>query len=296
MSDRATAEHTGQQTRDALPVEAQRLVELTLGAARLRGPDAARVRRELEDHFLDGIDAGVPIDRLIERFGRPELTGRLIGEAKGSGPGWVATALMHASAVAALVYIAAVVGLHARPASSSASALEREAREVAELALLAESLLESREGVRESFAIAERLRGRGSLWSETASLLLLERAMIAGDSLLSSSERAELRERLRAIGGRHGFAPRADVLSTLPRVVERVHGETGRPDREGLRLLQRTKGVARPSAGAVLVEPLYFARAVDREELRVALEGRVAERWRVAGEAGERLAGRAGAM
>ena len=275
-----------------LPHEARALVHATLAAARLPAREAAVVRQELESHFLDGLDAGVPIAVLAARFGDPAVTARLIREAKGRGRSMWKLGVLHAAAVAAACYVLAVARLHSAPAGEPQPDIEREARLVAELVASAEASLETPDGVRSSFAVAMRLRDRGSFWSDAGGIELLERTLAAGEGMLPCAELAALRAAVAAEAGARGLRPRrAMANAVVPRLVERIHGEHGRADRDALRLLQRTKGIAEPGAKALLLEPLYFAAARSRAEVQADVQRLVTARLTRAERAARRVEG-----
>jgi hypothetical protein len=278
---------------DRLSPSARDLVGATLAAARLAPRDRAAVGAELEQHFLDGLDAGVPLAELIGTFGDPASTAALIRRAKRRCRPLIPAGVGGAAVLAAVGYALAVLRLHTAPIAGSAPALEAEARDVAERVAFAQSTLDSPGGVREGFDAAAALRSRHTLWSETASLILLDRAMSAADSILAPAERDGLRDSLRILEQRESLVPRRQIISAaLPALIGRLYGTNGRIDADGLRLLQRTKGVTRPSYWALLLEPFYFARVLSRAELRQEVDRLVTTRVSRAEDAGRRLAAR----
>lgn len=279
----------------SLPPAARALVDATLARARLRGRERAAVRAELESHFRDGLDRGVGLEQLIESYGDPVVAGALIGRAKRRARSGVDAWAIAASAVLALVYIAAVVRLEmaAAPPSSVAIALDQEAATVVHRVELAEDGLGTARGVLESFAIAADLRARHTLWAETESIILLDRTFRAADSLLDASGRAALADRLAHLAARETLRARRTVIDRArPVLVERLYGRNGRLDHSGLKLLQRTKGVDRLTIGAALLEPLYFAPRRSRAWIRRAVDAYVGSRLRRADAASASLAAR----
>jgi hypothetical protein len=195
---------------------------------------------------------------------------------------------MAAGAAFAIVYAGAVARLETAPAPPTGLALDREAAAVTERVRRADELLHQARDIGRSYAIAVELRARHTLWAETESVLLLERMTRAADSLLDESARAALADSLRVLEAREALVPRRSVIdSGRVLLVDRLYGRDGRIDRAGLRLLQRTKGVPRPDARALLLEPLYFAPRLSRTEVRrtvdAIVDGRVM-RARAAGE------------
>lgn len=276
-----------------LPSEAHDLVSATLAAARLPARDHAVVRLELESHFLDGLAAGESIVDLVAGFGNPAITAQLIRRARRRFRRRIGAWVVGPALAVAACYLGAVLRLMTAPAGTGAPALETEARYVAESAAHADSVLRTPAGIVESFRVAAALRDRRSLWAETASLIILDRAMAAADTALPPPEREVLEDSLRALALRATLQPRRDIVTaTLPLVVERLYGVDGRIDREGLRLLRHTKGVGQLSAWAALLEPVYFARAVRRAELQRTLDRLIAARLASAELAGRRLAAR----
>jgi len=171
--------------------------------------------------------------------------------------------------------------------------LDHEAQQVADLVARAQSQLHSPHGVWESYAIAVDLRRRHSLWSEPASIVLLDELAAAADSLLAPPERTKLADSLRMLDATESLLPRQDVVrATIPSLVSRLYSRNGRVDRAGLRLLQRTKGVASPALSALLLEPLYFARPVSRRELEQMVQFIVKTRVAHATAVGQRLKAR----
>jgi hypothetical protein len=274
-----------------LPVEAQQLVDETLNAARLPARDRDAVRLELECHVLDALDAGVELSEVVARYGDPGLTASLIRRAKRRGAR--GKRILVTVAGAAACYMVAVLGVQTAPALDSARELEREAASVVELVSSAQSRLRSRTGIWDAYRVALSLRSRRTLWSETESLVLLDRVMIAGDALLSPPERARLIDSLRAAAMREPLTPRLDVIEPMmTSLIRRVYGVNGRIDRAGLRLLQRTKGVPNPSLSALFLEPFYFATPKSRNEVQHLVQRIVNGRVRDAERAGHRLAAR----
>lgn len=265
----------------ALPAPAHALIEATLRGARLSARDRAVVRAELEAHFLDGLDAGVQLDELVRSYGDPCLAGSLIARAKRRSRAGVGTWLMGASAAAAIIYSTAVLRLATAPAPVVGVSLDREAETVLQHVWRAQGLLVRADGVLGSFAIAAELRARHSLWAEIESLLLLERTFRAGDSLLAPNDRVALSDSLAALNDREALSLRRVVIdATRPQLVDRLYGRNGRVDRAGLRLVLRTKGVERPTAKAVLVEPLYFAPRLSRAEVQRMVDEAIGRRSR----------------
>jgi len=254
-----------------LPHEARAVVEATVARARLHGADRQRVRDELESHFLDALDAGVPLSRLLSAYGDAGVTARLIRRARRqSPPRAVAAALALASALAAC-YMIAVARVQMAPVPARTGDIEIEARLVADRVDRADTLLRGvqEDGIVESFTIAAGLRRRRTLWGELASVPLLERTLAAADSLLPGTRRAELVDSLRVLARDESLAPRRTIISrVIPTMTDRLYGANGRMDRGGLRLVQRTKGVTRPSIWASVLEPLYFAPSLSREDIR----------------------------
>lgn len=70
-----------------LPEEVERLIVEVLMASGLDLPGRAAVESELRAHFEDGLDAGVPADELIARFGDPRITGRRIAATRRGSAG-----------------------------------------------------------------------------------------------------------------------------------------------------------------------------------------------------------------
>jgi hypothetical protein len=273
----------------ALPPVARALVDATLAAAQLPGRDGDVVRRELESHFLDGMDAGVPLAELAARFGDPHVTGRLIRRARRKRSRAAALAL-HLTAFAAACYVLAVARLHSAPAGEPRPAIEREANEVAQLAMEATRGLDTPVGVRAGFRVALALRERDSFWGDAASAELLDRTMSAALVVLPCAElerwRTELGERVEA----GSLRPRPALAeAAAPVIAERVYGASGRADRGALRLMQRTKGVVEPATSARLLEPLYFAAGRSRSDVRAGVDRLVTERYARASRAALRL-------
>ena len=265
-----------------LPHHARALVEETVARARLHGADRERVRDELESHCLDALDAGVPMSRVLAAYGDAELTARLIGRAMHRSSRRTITMLALASGVAAC-YMIAVARVQMAPVPARTSDIEIEARLVADRVDRADTLLRGarEDGIVESFTIAAELRRRHTLWGELASVPLLERTLAAADSFLPAARRVELVDSLRVLATDESLVPRRTIISrVIPTMADRLFGANGRMDRGGLRMVQRTKGVTRPSIWAAALEPLYFARALSREEIRrdlvVLIDARIA--------------------
>ena len=262
-----------------LPARANALVDATIASARLPATQRAVVRAELESHFLDGLDAGTPLDELVRAYGDPLLAGSLIARATRRSRAGLGTWLMWVSAALALAYAGGVVRLQSAPPPPRGSMLDREAEAVIANVQRAELLLASAEGVPHSFAIAADLRARHTLWAETESVVLLDRTLRAADSLLGERARAELADSLVALAARETLVPRRAVIEpALGALTDRLFGRDGRLDRAGLRLLQRTKGVAQPSVTASLFEPFYFAPSRSRADVRRTVETAVGRR------------------
>jgi hypothetical protein len=272
--------------------EVRALVDRTVDATRLNARDKAAVRQDLENHFLDGTAAGVPLREIVRDFGDPMLTAHLITRSKRTHqPALFALTL--AAAIVAMIYSVAVFRLHTAPPWSGATAIDGEAAEVVGQAARVDSLLTTPGGIPEGFAVAASLRGRRNLWSEPTSLVLLDRAMSAADSLLPRADREALLLALRALereGALH--LDTAVIASTMPLLVDRLYAVNGRIDRDGLRLLQRTKGVAEPGGWALLLEPFFFAPSWSRTKIDGALRYVIRERFGEAEKAAVRLVAR----
>ena len=65
-----------------LPPPLEALVREVLDASGLGGRARTDVEADLRAHFEDGLEAGVPVDRLLERFGDPAAAGRRIARAR----------------------------------------------------------------------------------------------------------------------------------------------------------------------------------------------------------------------
>lgn len=276
-----------------LPPDAREIVDAVLARARLRTHDRRAVRLDLESHFLDGLDAGVPLHELIDRFGDPAVVAPLIHRARRGGVHVAIKVSLVAAAVSASLYAIALVRLHAIPVANPTPALEGEAQYVAESVSRAHAALASRAGILGAFEVASALRARRSLWSETASLLLLDRVMAASDSLSTEVERQQLLDSLRMLAGRETLIARdAIIANAVPRVVDRVHGSGGRVDRGALRMWLHTKGVLDASAWVTLLEPIYFGRAASLAETHFRVTELIGTRVRAADIASRQLLAR----
>jgi len=276
-----------------LPRDALDVIDATIAAARLGERGRSDVRLELESHFLDGLDAGVPLEDLIDRFGDPLVTGRLIRRTKRRPGGAIRDCTLTGAAIAAGWYLVAFVRLATAPAGPAMPHLEAEARYVAESVARSDAALSTPAAILAGFDVASDLRGRRTLWAETASLLLLDRVMSAADSLLTADDRQALVDSLRALARRETLAPRLGIImGTVPLVVRRVHGLAGRVDQGGLQLWRHTKGVTTVSAWARLLEPLYFSGASSLAETRHEVVSLIGARVALAEIASRRLSSR----
>ena len=276
-----------------LPPAARALVDATLERAGLTSRERETVRAELEAHFHDGLRAGADLESLVRSYGDPQVVGALIGRAKRRSRAGIGALLLAAGAVIAILYAAAVFRLESAPAPGTDAVLEREAAAVLERVDYASRLLDHADGIVESYSIAAALRARHTLWAETESLVLLDRTLRAADSLSDERTRAALRDSLAALASRETLQPRHAVIdSARPVLLARLFGRDGRVDRAGLTLLRRTKGVERPSAAAVLLEPLYFAPRVTHLRLRRIVDAYIERRLDLATTAGAALTAR----
>jgi len=118
-------------------------------------------------------------------------------------------------------------------------------------------------------ALSPGLQRRHTLWSQLPNVPLLERTLASADSILPAMRPAELVDSPRALAREESLARRRTIISrVIPTTANRLYGANGRMDRGGLRLAQRTYGVTRPSVWAPELEPLHFAPALSREDIR----------------------------
>lgn len=276
-----------------LPHQLVALIDRTLNAARLAQRDHVSVRAELECHLLDALDAGTSPADVLALFGDPVRTAELIRRAKRRGGHDIRSVFAIATSVVAVAfacYTIALIRMNSAPDQRGTTSLEREAATVTNLVSRAESRLDTREGIRDAYAVTSGLMGRGTLWAELASIILLDRLVAAADSLGLGSADSWLSDSLRAVRHRRSLAPNIPLVrATVPLLVAAVYGYDGHMDRGSLRLIQRTKGVASPTWRAVLLEPFYFSRPLSREDVQRMIERIVDARVARADAAGRRL-------
>jgi hypothetical protein len=247
-----------------LPPLLNDLVERTLASARLSGRQEEQVRAELEAHFIDGLGTGATPAALATSFGNADVAGALIGRA--SRRTRVARLRRLAGPMTCLsgCYLVAALLVHTAPDTPGGERLAQSAAVVARRVTEAEAALEQQRFI-EGYHIAAGLRGERTYWSETASILLLDRISRSADSVPSV---AWLRDSLVALEGREGLAPRRAIIEAAkPLLVDGVYGRGGRIGAHGRQLLVFSKGGTGLSLGAVLLEPLYFALPVSRQRV-----------------------------
>ena len=278
-----------------LPAELRGLVDRTLSAARLRARERERVRQELECHFADGLDAGMPAATLAASFGDPEIAGTMIRRARRPAYRRARTVMRTSFALAAAGYIAAVISVQSAGDSPLGSVLAHEAEQVSFAVASAEPGFADAQRIVESYHIAASLRRRRDYWSETSSLVLLDRVAQAADTLLDERGREWLRDSLRALEASEGLAPRRDLVdATVPVLVASLYGRDGRIGPRGRRLIVHTKSGRTLSPHALLLEPFYFALPVSRQRLQAFVSDITAAQLARADVAARRLTVRVG--
>jgi hypothetical protein len=141
--------------------------------------------------------------------------------------------------------------------------------------------------------VAATLRRQENLWSETAALMLLDQIMEAAE-MAPAGDAQWLADSVRALGVGEGWEVRRRVVeSAQPYIVETLYGRDGRIGPYGRRVIVLTKGGFEAPLRAVLLEPLFFARARSPEKLRNDVHALVAQRVQTAQTASRRLCVRA---
>jgi hypothetical protein len=277
-----------------LPSELSLLVEKTVVRARLRGGDRVRVREELECHFADGLDAGIAAEDLAREFGNPELAGRLIRRATSRR---TRSGLRRAITVT-LCPIAVMYGLAAARIQTAADSalvpmLMLRSRPVVETNAFAMSRLDAGAGLLDAYVAAADLRRMRNLWSETASLILLDRVVQAADSM--DGYPAWIADSLRTLEATEGLVVRHVIvhgdLEMLIRALSDADGALGPASR---RLIVHTKGSEYPGWWAALLEPIYFVRPLSRQQIARAVAEAHAMRLSEAEASSQRLLNRRG--
>ncbi|HET8623447.1 MAG TPA: hypothetical protein VFM14_07780 [Gemmatimonadales bacterium] len=254
-----------------LPIEAARLIEQVVRAARLPPSQANRVRADLVAHFHDGLDRRVPVGELIASFGDPGDVASLIRAARPTPRRSLAHYGLAASIAMVAAYGLAFARVASFPASEAPRSLDAELAAVAAITASAEHALGTPAGVETSFEIARELTAAGSLWRRAAGVVLLETTLRAGDSVLSVESRRELLTRVEH-ELRRPVADAATVAEAKQALGERLLGNEGRMDQGRLRVLRLAKGVVHPELSARLLEPIYFSRGVGPAELHAMAE------------------------
>ena len=75
--------------RRPLPESIIRVIDRMVEESGLENVASRELRRDLTDHFAEGLDAGVPVDVLVERFGEPEIAAKLLKELDARPPSTV---------------------------------------------------------------------------------------------------------------------------------------------------------------------------------------------------------------
>jgi hypothetical protein len=271
-----------------LPVEAARLIEQVVRSAGLSPSQADRVRSDLEAHFHDGLDRRIPVRELIASFGEPGTVASLIRHTtRRTRYGWLSRYGL-AAGIAVLAYGVALAQVASFPVSGPRSELDAELAAIAATVAGAEHSLRNRTEVEASFEIARDLTVAGTLWKRVAGVVLLEKTLRAGDSLLT----AGAQQRLLALVRENLQSPVADeagVAKAQMALALRLAGSQGRMDQDRLRLLRLAKGVGDRAWSAWLLEPIYFSRALDPAELHAIAAQLVLRRVAAAEQARQRL-------
>jgi hypothetical protein len=267
-----------------LPVEAARLVEHVVQAARLSPSQADRVRADLEAHFHDGLERRIPIGELVASFGDPGIVASLIRTARPNPRRSLARYGLAAGIALVAAYGLAFARVAAFPASDAPRSLDTELAAIAATVASAERGLGTSAGIEMSFEIARELAAATSLWKRAAGVVLVETTLRAGDSVLSVDSRREL---LTRIGNelRRPVADAATIAETEQALAGRLSGNEGRMDQGRLRVLRLAKGVAHPELFARLLEPIYFSHGVGPAELQALAEQLVRRRVAAAEQA-----------
>jgi hypothetical protein len=148
-------------------------------------------------------------------------------------------------------------------------------------------------GLSEAYRVAAMLRRQQNLWSETAAPMLLDKIMEEAE-LAPAGQAQWLADSVSALGAGEGWEVRQRVVeSAQPYIIEALYGRDGRIGSYGRRIIVLTKGGFEVPLRAVLLEPLFFARARSPEELRNDVHALVAQRVQNAQTASRRLCVRA---
>ena len=267
-----------------LPVEAAKLVEQVVRAARLSPTQAHRVRADLEAHFHDGLDRCMPVGELIASFGDPGIVASLIRTARPNPRRSLARYGLAAGIALVAAYGLAFARVASFPASDAPRSLDTELAAIAATVASAERGLGTAAGVETSFEVARELTAASSLWKRAAGVVLLETTLEAGDSVLSAETRCELLTRVEE-ELRRPVADETTVAQAERALAERLLGNDGRMDQGRLQVIRLAKGVLNPELSARLLEPIYFSRGVASVELHAMAEQLVRRRVAAAEQA-----------
>jgi hypothetical protein len=241
----------------SLPRPAGDRVAESLEAAGLTGKDRDDVADELAAHLEDALASGRELSALLQEFGEPALTGRLIGRGvrrrRRSGHPMARVVWLFSLAVG-LVYLAVFTRLHVgAPESSSQSPVETRDAVLAPWSPLAMPLAHSA-SQGEALGLARAL-ARGS--SPAGDLTALRIAIEIGSAACDARRSGEI-----------AWRPEK-VRAAFQRLLASMYTarEDGRLTAEGLRIYQAWKGKTHPSLSAVLLEPVYFPNPASRGEV-----------------------------
>jgi hypothetical protein len=271
-----------------LPIEAARLVDHVVRAARLPPSQADRVRADLEAHFHDGLERRIPIGELIASFGAPDTVASLIRHTtKQDGYRTLSRCALAAGLAVTVAYGIAFARVATYPTSGQRE-LDAQLTAVVTTVARAERGLHTGTDVEPAFEIARQLTHSGSLWERVAGFVLLEKAIHAGDSLLTAAANQRLLALVRD-DLRSRVANDETIAAAEQALLSRLVGSQGRMDQDRLRLLRMAKGFADRAWSARLLEPVYFSRALEPAEVRAVAVHLVRQRVAAAEKARQAL-------
>ncbi|MEE9268934.1 MAG: hypothetical protein V3V49_01600 [Candidatus Krumholzibacteria bacterium] len=288
----ATLETTG------LPEPAVRVIRRVVQRARLWSGEQRDVLDELVAHFLDGIEAGAPVEQLVAAFGEADRTAALIHHAKQRlrPPLWkavrhAAVALVGLCLLGGFAYVSSAVSLYfyRPPATSSPAQLagfsERlEARPVPEEPVALDLIEEARtaarvgsterfhDGVMAALAIASELLAKGDIASDRSGALVERQTAAAvldavGSGWVDPSDRwmqriaERLKRPIRLAGSRLAFAELVEQMYT------RNSDGNGHLTGTGIALVRDLKKWHRPSLVDRMMEPIWYGVPASRDQV-----------------------------
>jgi len=272
-----------------LPGRLSDLIAGIVGRKGLWASEREDIRREMEAHFLDGLQTGLSEDELVDSFGDPRRAARLMvrGKQRARPLAWkishhARTAIGLAFLMLCVLYTWSAIRLYTvqprriAPYDQNISPAGR-----AEL-LLAEAQRYTTAGTGEmaarhlaaAISIATDLRDQAGLERENSAFSILRRGSTLTITLLrkmpavsSHPSVALLESELRSYQrGGQGIRVRA-IRATLDELMARMYANNGRLTGRGLHLYQAMRGKTHPGFRALALEPLYFLSPADAAEV-----------------------------